>query len=141
MPQATAQRKPYFPADQIDFFFYVLGTLPLIVGRDEPVLGTSGALTLREVGLIPVLYGERGVRRSGGVKRLNPFLSAEQRALLESLPPLVATIEAVVAYEVEIARIVIARGRALAAQTDATWPEQLERSTLAHLEGELSLVI
>ena len=82
-----------------------------------------------------------GAARFGGVKRLNPFLSGEQRALLESLPALVATLAAVADYETVVAQIVIERGRALAERTGATWPAPLEDATRAHLERELGIVV
>jgi hypothetical protein len=59
--------------------------------------------------------------------------------VLESLPPLVATVDSVVDAQLHLARIFIERGRALAARLGEPWPEELERATLRHVEGGLGI--
>lgn len=134
---ADVEGEPFYPADTVDWFFYMLGNLVVVVGRNEPVLGVLGAMTIRETCAIPLFYAERGIRRSGGAKRLRPFLSEEQHALLESLPPLAATLDSVIECELALARIFVPRGRALAAATGGTWPDALERATIRHVESSI----
>ena len=107
------------------------------MGRSELALGVSGAITVRDTGLIPLMYAERGVVRYGGAKRLNRFLSAEQRVALEALPPLVATVESLIDFHIAVAREFTRRGRALALRTASAWPEVLERAVLEHLSRML----
>ncbi len=76
---SVAQRGPYFPREVVEWFFYMLGNLAVVVGRDEPVLGTNGAVQLRDTCLVPLMHAERGVMRTGGNKRLRAFLT-EARA-------------------------------------------------------------
>ncbi|HEY7173641.1 MAG TPA: hypothetical protein VH442_01885 [Micromonosporaceae bacterium] len=38
-PGPTASREPYFPADTIDFYYYLLGNLAVVLGRGELTLG------------------------------------------------------------------------------------------------------
>lgn len=137
VPRPPRQGEPYFPADVVDLYFYFLGNLITVLGRGELLLATNGTIARRDSCLTPLLLAERGIRRSGGQKRLNPFLSAEQRRLLESLPPIIPTVDAVVECELAIARIFIPRGRALAAATGARWPAELEAATLAHVRQGL----
>lgn len=80
------------------------------------------------------MFAERGVRKIGGNKRLNPFLSESQRQVLLRLPVLSPTIESVIEAEMAIAREFIPRGRALAEVTGAQWPDELEHATVAHFE-------
>ena len=68
-------RSRTFPVDAVDWFFYMLGNLVTVVGRDEPVWAMNGVITLRDTGLVPLFFAERGIARVGGNKRLNPFLS------------------------------------------------------------------
>lgn len=141
VPAPPRQGDPYFPAEAVAFYFYLLGNLITVLGRGELLLATNGTIARRDLCLVPLLLGERGIRRSGGQKRLNPFLSPDQRQLLESLPPIVPAIDAIVDCELSLARIFIPRGRALAARTGARWPADLEQATLAHLERGLGITI
>jgi hypothetical protein len=59
-------------------------------------------------------------------KRLNAFLTAEQRACLESLPPLRATREDVAAFGLVVAGEVLRRARPLFAKYNLDWPDALE---------------
>jgi hypothetical protein len=131
--------EPWFPREAVDWFFYMLGNIVTVVGRDDAALAMLGVLTVRDTCLVPLFLAERGVARRGGVKRLNHWLSLEQREVLESLPPLVATVDSVVDAQLHLARIFIARGRALADRLGADWPEELEAATLRHVEHGLGI--
>lgn len=138
-PAPPVEVDPWFPREAVDWFFYMLGNIVTVVGRDDAALAMLGVLTVRDTCLVPLFLAERGIKRRGGVKRLNHWLSAEQRAVLESLPPLVATAESVVDAQLHLARIFIHRGRALAERLGEAWPEELEAATLRHVERGLGI--
>jgi hypothetical protein len=134
---ADPSSAPYFPAASVDLYFYLLGNLAVVLGRGEVLLASNGAIMGRDVGLVPVMLAENGVRKSDGAKRLNRYLTAEQRTFLESLPPVAARRDSVIKFNQRVAAEFIRRGRALAATTGADWPSDLEVATLAYLQREL----
>jgi hypothetical protein len=138
-PRAPFVSEPYFPADTVDFFFYMFGNLVVVVGRNEPAWAMNGVITLRDYGLVPLMFAERGVRKQGGNKRQNPFLSQEQQQVLLDLPPVGPTIDSVIDAEVAIARDFIPRGRSLARTVGASWPEAFEHATVRRIEDAFGL--
>lgn len=136
-PRADLHGPPYFPADRVELYFYLLGNLAAALGRGELLVATSGAIARRDVGLVPVLLAENGVRKSDGHKRLNQHLTDDQRTFLESLPPLVAERDAVIEFDRRVAAELIRRGRTLASATGAEWPAALEAATVSHLRRSL----
>ena len=134
----TSDTSPYFPERAVNLFFYFIGNLVTVLGRDERVVGNMGVNAIRDQ-LIAVMRAERGVRRSGGVKRLNAFLSAEQRAFLESIPSAGSDPQEIIAANRFICAEFIRRGRALAERTGAAWPERLEAATLRHLRNHFGV--
>ncbi len=133
--------EPYFPAEEIDFYYYLLGNLAVVLGRGELTLASNGSIMRRDLGLVPLMLAENGVRKTDGNKRLNPYLTDAQRAVLESLPPVAADHASVIAFDRLVAAEVSRRGRALAARTGAEWPAELERATLDYLRRELELEV
>jgi hypothetical protein len=127
---------PYWPEQTVHLFFYFLGNLVTVLGRDERIVANQGVGALRDQ-LIALMLAERGVRRTSGAKRLNAFLSAEQRATLEAIPAVGTTPADILAANRYIVRDFIRRGTALAAQTDAVWPTAFVDATLAHLRRHL----
>src|SRR5581483_3228149 len=71
-------------------FLRVLGLLPVVVARGEWIVASDGAWLLRSF-LVRLLLAENGEGVMTGVKRLNEKLTDAQRALVEGLPPIVAT--------------------------------------------------
>ncbi len=138
-PAAAGPGDPYFPADAVNLYLYLLGNLAVVLGRGELLMAANGATMRRDVGLVPVMLAENGVRKRDGNKRLNPYLTASQRAFLESLPPLSASRDSVVRFDQLIAADLISRGRALAERTGATWPSEFERATTGYLERCLNV--
>lgn len=132
---------PHFPLDVVKWFFYLFGCLVVVVGRDETAWAMNGVISLRDTGLVPLMMAENGTRRIGGNKRLDPFLTPEQRAVLRSFPPISPTIDSVVACEVAIARDFVPRGRALAERTGAEWPAALEEATIGWFERMLGVTV
>ena len=140
-PSPDLRGKPYFPAGAVEFYFYLLGNLAVVLGRGELTLATNGAIMRRDVGLVPIMLAENGIQKTDGNKRMNPYLTAEQRALLDALPPLWADRDAVIAFDRLVAGEVIRRGRALAAVTSARWPAEFQQATLAYLRRELGMEV
>lgn len=126
--------EPYYPDRNVKLFFYFIGNLAGVLGRDERVVANMGVHVVRDQ-LIQLMRAERGVRRNGGAKRLNAFLSAEQRAFLESIPAVGSDPADIVAANRMICREFIRRGTALAERTGAEWPQAFVDATLSHLRG------
>jgi predicted nucleotidyltransferase len=126
-PPRTAD--PAFLAEE---FLRVLGLTPAVVGREEYLVGSDGVWLLRRMLIDLMTIGQA----KGGVKRLNPFLTAEQRATLESLPPIQPTRDAVIGGTLAIARVFLPLARE---RLGASYPKALEAATLAHLERTLGI--
>jgi hypothetical protein len=123
-------------------FLRVLGLLPVAVGRQEWVVSQQGFGLLRDM-LVDLMVDENmgALGARGGVKRLNPFLTAEQRATLEALPAPPAQPDALIAANIEIAQLFLARARPLAHRLAAPWPQAFEDATRAHLKATLGIAI
>ena len=124
---------PYWPAGAVNLFFYFLGNLVVVLGRDERVVANQGVGVVRDR-LIELMLAERGVRRTGGAKRLNAYLSDEQRRCLEEMPAVGSDPADIVAANQYLCREFIRRGTALAEQTGQPWPQDFVNATLAHLQ-------
>jgi hypothetical protein len=131
--------QPYFPSDVVDRYFYLLGNLAGALERNEVVLASAGTIARRDLGLVPLMLAENGIRRSDRDRRLESYLDDEQRAVLRTLPAVAADRLSVLAADAAIAREFITRGRALARITGASWPEAVETATLDHLERRLNV--
>jgi hypothetical protein len=141
---------PFFPAPAVDMFLYMLGNMVSVVGRNEVVPGTNGVIMVRDIALVGLLLAEQGLAttrdHSPGnpfpfTKRLRRYLTAEQNSLLESLPPLTATLDSIIDSYVALARIFIPRARRLAKQTGATWPAEYEQATISYFERMLGVEV
>jgi hypothetical protein len=132
-PRPTRQDDVVAAAEE---FLRVLGLAPVMVGREEWLVGQWGVGLARNmlIDLMVEANGKTGLR--GGVKRLNAFLTAEQRASLEALVPPAANREALLASHLEIARRYVALGRDLLGEA---WPSAFEAATRAHLKQALGL--
>jgi hypothetical protein len=130
---------PYFPVHAVNLYFYLLGNLAVVLGRGEVLLAANGAIMRRDVGLVPVMLAENGVRKHDGQKRLNCYLTESQLAFLESLPPLTATPDSVIAFDQLVAADLIQRGRDLAERTGSRWPAELEQATTGYLRRCLNV--
>jgi hypothetical protein len=112
-------------------FLRVLGLLPVVVAREEWIVASDGAWLLRSF-LVRLLLAENGEGLMTGVKRLNEKLTAEQRALVEGLPPIVATRTGVIDAHRAIADAFIPRAKRLAQH----WPDALETAANDYLGRE-----
>ncbi|OIV37617.1 hypothetical protein BIV57_10180 [Mangrovactinospora gilvigrisea] len=121
----------YWPERAVRLFYYLLGTSAGVRGREEWIVASQGAGALRDL-LIELLLAERGVRRAGGVKRLNAFLGAEARKVVEGLPSVAASRESVERYFAAAEAEFTPRARALAERLGVEWPAAYVDATLAH---------
>lgn len=129
---------PYWPAGPVHLFFYFLGNLVTVLGRNERIVGNQGVGAVRDQ-LINLMLAERGVRRTGGAKRLNALLSDEQRAALEAIPAAGSEPAEIIAANQYICRQFIERGTTLAKTTGETWPAEFVDATLTHLRNHFGV--
>ena len=130
--------EPYWPAGAVNLYFYFLGNLVTVLGRDERIVGNQGIGAVRDQ-LVNLMLAERGVRRTGGAKRLNAYLSPEQRATLEAIPAAGTDPADIIAANQYICREFIRRGTALAVHTNTPWPADLVQATLTHLQNHFNV--
>lgn len=134
--EADEPVRPYYPGDVVELFLYLLGVATVTLGRGEILLAHGGVLTLRDQ-LVTVMLAENGVRKSGGGKRLNRYLTAEQRATLLGLPVAEPEPAAILRTYHATTTDLITRARPLAAACGGQFPDPLLEATDAHLAREL----
>jgi hypothetical protein len=117
-------------------FLRVLGLSPVAFGRREHLVSLGGVELLRRMA-IDLLLDLNGVspETRGGALRRNPFLTGEQLAALEAVPPVAATHDSLLAANRAIAAIFLPAARQLAAEVGAEWPVALEAATRRRLEA------
>jgi len=148
VPRPDRQGDPVFPTAAVEQFFYMLGNMVSVVGRNEPIPLTNGVVIVRDMCLVKLLLAEQGWETTREhtfgnpfpfTKRLRGYLTDEQNALLESLPPVVATIDSGIEGYVALARAFIPRAKALAARLGADWPTAYEQASCAFFERMLGV--
>ena len=122
-------------------FLRVLGLAPVAVGRGEWLTMQQGVELLRHMLIDLMLLENQVPPGSRGAKRLNAFLTNDQRAWLEALPPPLAEREALIAANTMLARQFLAHAKPLAAKLGTPWPTAFEDATRRHLKATLSLEI
>jgi predicted nucleotidyltransferase len=124
----------------VNEFIRVLGLAPVGMGRGEYIVALSGIELLRQMTL-DLMLDENGVgpAERGGALRRNPFLTAEQRQELESVPPVWADRGALLAARESLARMFLPRARRLAQQIGMPWPQDFEDAARRHLREKLEL--
>jgi predicted nucleotidyltransferase len=115
-------------------FLRVLGLSAVGLGRGEFDVLLSGLDHLRRM-TIDVMLEENAVppAKRGGALNRYPFLNAEQRAALASIPPAGADRISIVAAHEAFARIFIPRAKALSTRIGAAWPQAFEEATRVSL--------
>ena len=121
-------------------FMRTLGLLPVVLGRDEYAVGASGASLIR-MSLIQLMTEDVAVEDRGGALHLRGLLSDARLAEIDTLPPIAATRDSVVAVHMAVSRIFLPLARDLFERTGTEWPEALERALRDHLDRELGLKI
>jgi predicted nucleotidyltransferase len=130
---------PYLPDDLVRLYLYFMGVTVTVVHRREWLALAQGAAGFRDSLLIPLMLAENGVRKTDGAKRLNRYLSAEQIAALQAIPPIGSDPEQLINAHAAIAREFLTRGRRLAADVDQPWPSALEHASLSLWQRELGI--
>jgi predicted nucleotidyltransferase len=132
---------PYVPHDQIRLYLYFMGVTVTVIRRGEWVALSEGAAGFRDSLLIPLMLAENGVRKTDGAKRLNRYLTAEQIAALQALPPVGSDPEQLTQAHAAIAREYLTRARRLTASLGEPWPADLEKASLDLWQRELGITI
>ncbi|MXY58113.1 MAG: nucleotidyltransferase domain-containing protein [Gammaproteobacteria bacterium] len=122
--------------DIVNEFIRVLGLTVVVKGRDDVVVAQNGVELLRGM-LIRVMVMENRPQCRRGVLALRQDLTTDQFTVLAALPPLQANWPSIFARTTAISREFLPRARRLAAELGATWPEEFERVTRAHLDKQI----
>ncbi len=137
--------RPYQPsadalADLAREFLRILGLLPVAMGREEWLASQEGVGLLRKA-LIEMMIEANGIGRSqrGGAKRLNPYLTPDQRAAVEAMPSPGANRAELIAANLALAALFLPLARDTLAKAGAPWPQALEDATRRRLEETLKL--
>jgi predicted nucleotidyltransferase len=133
--EQVAQFAPTVPE-----FLRVLGLLPVVVGRGEYLVAMDGVMLLRRY-LIDLFILANGIAERGGILRLHPLLTSEQRAALERFPPLVPDKEAVITGHLACARLFLPLARRVLERNGVAYPIAFEQATLDHLKRTLNLTL
>jgi predicted nucleotidyltransferase len=90
--------------------------------------------------LMTVLLAEAGALPAD-MRRPERALSGEQRAVFAALPPLAATYDSLLAFELAIAEETLNRARPLMAAYERPWPVALERVAAENLRRHLGVTV
>ncbi len=119
-------------------FFRVLGLLPVVLGRREYALAVSGAGLLRTMA-IQLMLQDVAVEDRGGALRIKPLLPAGRYEALESLPPLTADRDSVLAVHLACAQLFLPLAYDICDRLGFPWPYALEKACSAHWGRELGM--
>ncbi len=140
--------EPFYPEAAVSTFLYTLGNVVAAIGRDEPIPASNGVILVRDVCLVGLLLAEQGLAstREANIgnpfpftKRLRRYLTDEQNAILESLPPVAPSIESAIDGYVALAEIFIPRAKRLAEATGTRWPEEFEQASVSYFEKSVGV--
>jgi hypothetical protein len=146
VPRPDRRGDPFFPEGAVSMFLYMLGNVVAAIGRDEPIPASNGVVMIRDIGLVGLFLAEQGLASTREhafgnpfpfTKRLRRYLTDEQNAILESLPPLSPTIDSAIDGYVALAEIFLPRARRLAEATGATWPSEYEQASVSYFERSI----
>ncbi len=138
-PRSTVQpASPDRFAYDVDEFLRIFGLLHLVVGREEYLNGVLGLFYLRNL-LVDLLVAETGVPDRGGILHLNRLITAEQKELLHSLPPLVAEKEALIEAYLAYAAVYLPQAKARCADLGVPWPDAFEEATWTRLARDVGV--
>ncbi|MET3527089.1 nucleotidyltransferase domain-containing protein [Phenylobacterium koreense] len=120
-------------------FLRVMGLAPVAFGREEWLVARQGVELLRQM-TVDLMVEEAGLAPSArGVKRLNPFLTEDQRLALEALPSPPADPLSLLEAQVAISALFLPRARKLLAERGIDWPVAFEGATRDHLRTTLGV--
>jgi hypothetical protein len=150
VPRPDRRTEPFFPAVAVNHFLYMIGNVVAAIGRDEPVPASNGVIMMRDIGLVGLLLAEQGLTSTREhamgnpfpfTKRLRRYLTHEQNAVLEALPPLSPSIDSAIDGYVALIEVFLPRARRLAKVTGAVWPEAYARASVAHFEQAVGVTL
>lgn len=135
--QPQTARVLHDPDAVVTLFLYLVGNLVVTLGRGELVLAHSGIDALRSQ-LVRLMLAERGIQKTDGQKRLNPYLDTDQQRFLTSLPAAATTSDDILVACQVITVEFVRRARRLAQATGHPFPTHpfpttLLRATVQHL--------
>lgn len=115
-------------------FLRILGLAPTATERGEWLAGQEGFILLRKL-LIELMIETNGIStdQRGGAKRLNSYLTDEQRAAVEAIHPPGPDRESFIAANRALAGLFFPRAKKALAGSSAPWPQALEDATRRHL--------
>lgn len=122
--------------DMSEFFFYLAGSFATLIGRSELVLAQNAVISLRQW-LVQLMFAENGQRPAGGARRLNSFLTAEQRQDLEKVGGALGSTEDVAAAAAMVFYNFSDRAKHVAEADGSTFPEPMRELTERHLRRTL----
>jgi hypothetical protein len=141
---APAESSAPVPAEHIvatiEEFLRCMGLLVVVTKRGEWLSAHRGTTATWDL-LVTLMQAEMVPEDRSGAKRFNRKLTAEQRAVLEALPPATPTALGVTALNIALARAFLPRARSLCSARDIPYPEGFETATLQYLNDALGLVI
>lgn len=139
-----AESTEAIPAERFTFivqeFLRVLGLLPVVIGREEYLVGMEGVVLLRRY-LTDFFIAANGIVDRGGALRLNPLLQPEQRSMLAELPPIAPTRDAVIAGHLACAKRFLPLARELSVERGFAYPDDLARAMIEHLHRSLGVQV
>ncbi|HEY7349564.1 MAG TPA: hypothetical protein VH599_14710 [Ktedonobacterales bacterium] len=123
----------------VEEYIRLVGMLPIVVERDDVVIGMEGHFALHSL-LLSLLLMENGIDRNvTGKRHVAAFLTDEQRALLAGVPPLEPTMASVIQGRLAYARLFFPRAQRLMEANSLTYPAEFETATRRHLAETLGL--
>ena len=115
-------------------FLRVMGLLPVVLGREEYVVGVSGAGLLRGM-IIQLFLEDAAVEDRGGALHLSTLLPPQRLQALADLPAAEATRESVLEAHLACARLFLPHAREMAARIGVAWPEKLQDALNRRLDS------
>ncbi|MFI4934972.1 MAG: hypothetical protein ACHP7N_10165 [Caulobacterales bacterium] len=124
----------------VNEFLRILGLSVAGIGREEYVLGLTGVDLLRKL-TMDLMLEENAVAPidRGGALHRNPLLTPEQRLEFDTLAPVVADRDGIIAANLALAERFLPRARRLADRIGMVWPSAFEASTRRHLQQSLGV--
>lgn len=135
-PDAPAGPSPQTMENLVQEFFRIHGLLPVIVTRQDWLLGVEGVHTLRTL-LYQLFVEANAPHPTTGLKKWSGKLTDEQRRLLESLPTGEASRTAVIDGHRQLVAAFRQWAPQLCERMGVAWPSRLEQATLQHVERQL----
>jgi hypothetical protein len=120
-------------------FIRIIGLCPVAVGRQEWISGIEGVALLRRM-TIDLMVEANGLgHERGGVKRLNPLLTPDQRSALEASLAVGPSREQLLAATLALTQLFLPLARRLVGERGGEWPHDFEDATWAWLKRELDV--